>query len=364
MTVKVLHIADAHLTSRLDRSAREAERADRLLARLAEAKEEGAELLLIAGDLFDTPFESEALTARVFSALSALSVPVCLIAGNHDCACPGSVYRKTPLPENVHFLDEQNPVFRAEAYDVYGFSFTAPYENRRLLSGFAVEHPEKINFLLFHGELVSPGAASEYMPLTRDELAESGADYAALGHVHKRTPPEQAGKTTYAYAGIPDGRGFDELGEQGAWLLDVEKGRVTSTFFPVSGRRYLEQTVDLTGMTHTAACADKVLSELSGTREDAYKLHLCGKVLFPLSVKTLTEQLGTSLYFVKCMDECGEDTDLSDTYDDYSLVGLYQKTITERITACRDEVERQVLELARVYGLAALLDKPLKGVDD
>lgn len=361
--MKVLHLSDAHLTSRLDRVSREAERADRLLARLAEAKEQGVELILIAGDLFDTPFESESLVTRVFAALSALSVPVCLIAGNHDCACAGSIYRTTPFPENVHFLDESNPVFRTETYDVYGFSYTAPYENRRMLGGFTVENPEKINFLLFHGDLVSAGTADEYMPLTREELAESGADYAALGHIHKRTAPERVAKTTYAYAGIPDGRGFDELGEQGAWLLTLEKGSVQADFFPMSSRRYFEQTVDLTGLTHTAACAERILSALAGTQEDAYKLHLSGKVAFPLSAKTLAEQL-SSLYLVKCMDECGEETDFSAYEDDYSLVGRFQKELAERIAAAQDERERQVLELARIYGLSALLDKPMKGVED
>ena len=60
--MKVLHIADVHLTSRSDRSAREAERVDHLLKRLHDAVAEGVELLLIAGDLFDDPAESDALS--------------------------------------------------------------------------------------------------------------------------------------------------------------------------------------------------------------------------------------------------------------------------------------------------------------
>lgn len=361
--MKVLHIADVHLTSRLDRSPREAERADRLLARLTDAKREGVELVLIAGDLFDSPFESESLTARVFSALEALEIPVCLIAGNHDCACAGSVYRKVRFPENVHFLDETNPVFETQQIAVYGFSFTSPYESRRVLSGFSVADPDKLNLLLFHGDLVTAGGESEYMPLTREELAESGVDYVALGHVHKRTVPETRGKTTFAYAGIPDGRGFDELGEQGGWMLDIEKGAFAYAFFPMSGRRYFEQTVDLSGSTHTAACAQKILSQLSGTPEDGYKIHLCGRVLFPLSVKAVCEQL-SALYFVKCIDECGREDDSIDEFDDYSLVGLFDKKAREEIAAAPDAETKQKLELARTLGLAALLEQPLRGVEE
>lgn len=361
--MKVLHIADVHLTSRLDRSAREAERADRLLTRLSDAVAEGAELVLIAGDLFDTPFESDALTKRVFSALGALSVPVCLIAGNHDCACAGSFYRKAEFPPNVHFLDETHPCFQSEQADVYGFSFYAPYEPRRMLSDFMVKDPNKLNILLFHGDMVSSGGESEYMPYTREELSESGVDYVALGHIHKRTEPQWLGKTAYAYAGIPDGRGFDELGEQGGWMLQLEKGSLTHSFFPMWGRRYLHQTVNLDGLTHTAACVEKIRAELLGSAEDAYKIRLRGEVLFPLSVKTVCEQL-SDLYFVKCIDECGQAENWTEGFDGYSLVGLFAQAAEEQIAQAPDEATRQTYALARNLGLAALLEQPLKGVDE
>lgn len=359
--MKVLHIADVHLTSRSDRSAREAERVDRLLKRLHDAVAEGVELLLIAGDLFDDPAESDALALRVFTALGELKIPVCIIAGNHDCAYVSSVYDRTEFPENVHLL--QGDVFETETYAVYGHSFTSRYENKRLLNDFAVKDPQKINILLHHGDMVTAGVGSEYAPFTKDELSESGADYVALGHIHKRTLPEKAGRTTYAYAGIPDGRGFDELGEQGGWLLDIQKGSVTYEFFPMSGRTYIEQSVDLSGLTHTAACAEKILKELSGSKEDAYKIRLTGQVLFPLSVKTLCEAL-SDLYFVKCIDECGQEEELTDGFDDYSLVGLFHRSAMEKIDAAADDETRRICELARSVGLSALREQPLKGVDE
>lgn len=361
--MKVLHLADVHLTSRLHRSPREAERADQFLKCLSKAPLEGVELVLIAGDLWDTPFESAELTQRIFSAFESLSVPVVLIAGNHDCACAGSVYRTATFPSNVHFLDAAHPVYRTETYDVYGFSFTAPYENGHLLADFSVEDTEKLNFLLFHGDLVTIGGKTEYMPFTKEELSLCGADYVALGHIHKRTEPMWIGNTVYAYAGIPDGRGFDELGEQGGWLLDIQKGALNAQLYPMSGRQYREQEIDLTGLTHTAACVEKILASLSGSREDAYKLHLYGKPLFPLSVKTLTEQLASQVYFVKCCDACNEQLFLED-YDDYSLVGLYQKKFRERLETAKDEKERQLLERARIAGLTALLGAPQKGVEE
>ncbi len=357
--MKVLHIADVHLTSRLDRSAREAERADHLLARLSDAVAAGAELVLIAGDLFETPFESETLTNRVFSALGALLVPVCLIAGNHDCACAGSSYRKASFPENVHFLDESNPTFETDAVTVYGISFTAPFEPRRMLSDYSVKDPQKLNILLFHGDLASE---SEYMPFTPKELADTGADYVALGHIHKRTEPKTEGKTTYAYSGIPDGRGFDELGEQGGWMLNLEKGKCTYEFFPMWGRQYIEQTVDLEGLTHTAACVDKIRATLSGRAEDAYKLRLRGRVLFPLSVTSIVKQL-SDLYFVKCIDECNQEDPTQD-FDDYSLVGLFAKMADEKIASATDETTKKTYAMARQFGLSALLEQPMKGVDE
>ena len=93
---------------------------------------------------------------------------------------------------------------------VHGAAFTGPEQPESLLAGFAAPADGRRHIGLLHVEL--DGAEERYDPLRREEIAASGLDYLALGHVHKRTEPLTLGRTVCAWPGCPEGRGFDELG--------------------------------------------------------------------------------------------------------------------------------------------------------
>jgi exonuclease SbcD len=88
--MKILHTADWHLGKRLEQFPRMKEQAEVLEEICAIADEEDVDLVLIAGDLFDTynpPIEAEELFYRTLKKLSKNGQrPVIAIAGNHDSA--------------------------------------------------------------------------------------------------------------------------------------------------------------------------------------------------------------------------------------------------------------------------------------
>ena len=142
--IKFLHAADLHLDSPFsglspERAAQRRKEQRALLSELVElSNAHGCELMLLAGDLFDSdnayPDTLEAL-ARAFAGCSAQIV---IAPGNHDCAADGSAYKTERWPENVHIFTEAQ--IRAIAFPelgcrVYGAAFTAP-EARDLLAGF------------------------------------------------------------------------------------------------------------------------------------------------------------------------------------------------------------------------------------
>ena len=53
-------------------------------------------------------------------------------------------------------------------------------------------------------------------------IAASGADYLALGHIHYNVVEPLDSRGVYAYSGCLEGRGFDETGEKGFVLIEVE----------------------------------------------------------------------------------------------------------------------------------------------
>ena len=86
---------------------------------------------------------------------------------------------------------------------VYGAAFTDT-KNRALLSGFTAERTGGIfNILCLHGEVGAPG--SPYDPITAEDLAASGMDYAALGHIHKASGLYAGGRDVLFMAGLPGG---------------------------------------------------------------------------------------------------------------------------------------------------------------
>ena len=97
--IKFLHAADLHLDSPFsglspERAAQRRKEQRALLSELVElSNAHGCELMLLAGDLFDSdnayPDTLEAL-ARAFAGCSAQIV---IAPGNHDCAADGSAYK-------------------------------------------------------------------------------------------------------------------------------------------------------------------------------------------------------------------------------------------------------------------------------
>ncbi|MGI6578263.1 MAG: hypothetical protein ACOX1Q_09685 [Eubacteriales bacterium] len=66
-----------------------------------------------------------------------------------------------------------------------------------------------------------------------------------LGHIHGRTEPQKVGRDDICpIADVPEGRGFDETGSKGVYLVNFDEGTKV-TFLPLDGAKYLDLSVDL-----------------------------------------------------------------------------------------------------------------------
>ena len=242
--IKFLHAADLHLDAPFSALSPEQAAARRqeqraLLTDLAEAANaQDCDVVLLAGDLFDSSSASEQTLLALRRALASIRAPVFISPGNHDCLLPGSAYLTEVWPENVH-------IFKTDAIEaielpekqlrVYGAGFTARHE-RPLLEGFRAKADGWTNLMVLHGDATQ--AASPYNPITQAQLEASGLDYLALGHIHQASGLLRCGKTCYAWPGCAMGRGFDELGQKGAYLGEISDSGVRLDFLPLHGRSY------------------------------------------------------------------------------------------------------------------------------
>ena len=112
MSVKIVHAADFHLDSAFGalsaEQARQRRRESReLLTRLSNyVNQNGVDLVLLAGDLFDSDTTYRETLEALSDALGAMRARVFIAPGNHDPYSAKSAYATLAWPENVKtYLD-------------------------------------------------------------------------------------------------------------------------------------------------------------------------------------------------------------------------------------------------------------------
>ncbi|MBR2311580.1 MAG: DNA repair exonuclease [Oscillospiraceae bacterium] len=272
--IKILHSADWHLDAPMaglsaDQAAALQKESRALPGKIAAlCKQEQCDLLLLAGDLFDSN-PSRDTVACVQAALASLEIPVIITPGNHDFCSPDSPYIKETWPENVHIFKKaqiESIAFPKLDCRIYGAGYEG-IDCPGLLKQFRAEGTEKYQIGVFHGDATT---ASSYFPITRHQLQESGLCYVALGHIHKQGSLS-AGNTLCLWPGCPMGRGYDELGVKGVILTTLGED-VQPKFVPLDTPRFFDETLDV-GADAAAALAG-LLPVLDS--EDFYRVTLTG----------------------------------------------------------------------------------------
>ena len=351
--LNIIHGADFHLDSPFsglspERAAQRRGVQRDLLTRLAQlAREKQADLVLLSGDLMDGETVYRETAQALSQALGGIPCPVFLAPGNHDCYSPSSAYATLDWPDNVHIFTSP----AVEGVDlpqlnctVYGRAFCSPHETDSPLAGFQAAEDGRLTLACLHGD-TAPG--SGYGPISQEEIAASGLDYLALGHVHQYSGLQRAGRTVWAYPGCPEGRGFDELGEKGVLLLHAQPGQVTGEFVPLCRRRYQDVRVDVTGCDPL----DAVLNALPpATAEDIYRITLTGACTAP-DLARLQRALAPRFYGLTVRDETRLPQDLWQRREEDSLTGLFLREMEQ---LCAKRPDDPVCRLAARFGLAAL----------
>jgi DNA repair exonuclease SbcCD nuclease subunit len=221
--MRILHTADLHLRTNRD------ERWNALEAVIESAAREGAQVLAIAGDLFDRDVDAPALKADLRRRFEHFRGRVLIIPGNHD---ERGIRAGDFFGENVRVLSGHDTVCDVEGVRFVGVPFAdvGMDETLRRLRAAAGQKVEGANILLYHGELLdlSPvrGAfgeeeGREYMPARLSDLAGLGFDCVLAGHFHRLHDVRACGEGYFVYSGSPVSITRRETGRRHATLVDV-----------------------------------------------------------------------------------------------------------------------------------------------
>ena len=188
------------------------------------------------------------------------------------------------------------------------------------------------------------GPGGNYAPIPPAELSQSGAAYAALGHIHAASGLQWAGNTAWAYPGCPEGRGFDELGPKGVLCVTIGDSGVSAEFKPLCHRQYRIETVNVSQLNDT-------LPAIAG--EDLVRILLTGESSRAPDLRVLTALAEPHFFYVELRDETTLPQDLWSRAAEDNLTGLFLREMRRRLDAATEE-ERPHILLATRFGLAAL----------
>lgn len=304
--MKIIHCSDLHLASKMEAnlSARQAkERGAELYAAFERltvyARNNQVDVVLIAGDLFDTQRASVKTVGLVLEQIRKTpEVDFLYLRGNHD--------EKTPF-EDLQCPANFKTFGPGWTYYQYGDVTIAGIEPegdgwQDLYDGLQLDC-SRTNIVTLHGQVsTQPGPEQIALPLLRGRHIR----YLALGHIHAYQTERLDMDGEWCYCGCLEGRGFDECGRKGFVLLNIEGKTLTHEFVPFAGRMLYEIPVDITGLVTVSELRDAMEAAAREISEDSLvKFTLTGKYTLETQkdLQFLKKSLEPLFWFVKIKDE-------------------------------------------------------------
>lgn len=374
--LRILQIADVHLgcsfsgvMDQLVRDRLHREQRDIFRRALAPARAGQVDLVLIPGDLIEHDRADLDTVRFVQAELAAVSpVPVFIAPGNHDPCVRGSYYLSLSWPGNVH-------VFKSTEFEgisvldgrvtVYGIANCGAEDTRGAFRGsLAADHG--LNIGIIHGSCMDKMperfADIQCLPFTSEDIARSGFEYVAVGHYHSFVSMPSADDPRACYSGCLQGMGFDEPGEKGSLLVEIDSGVVKTTFLSSGGTEFATANIELGRVSTSEQILDAL--KLHAGAAKIVRVTLSGEVDPELGLNLAEiRQRASELFLYLVLDGSGLET----AYDFVAIAG--QDTVAGKIVRevdsrldglPLDSRERRVLEQARLCALRALSGREVK----
>lgn len=348
--MKIIHCADIHLDSNMTANmniqqakSRNVELLETFEEMVRFGEQEQVKVILIAGDLFDTQ-EPTTYVKHVFLEIvkGHPGIQFFYCRGNHDRFVN---WEKENIPSNFIFFQREWSSYKLGQVTISGVECMGD----SLLE--MNEHwglpEETTNIVMLHGsvvEQVNPKWKEDQIPL--DKFRNKYIDYLALGHIHSYQKEHLDQRGIYCYSGCLEGRGFDECGQKGFVLLDVDEGKHTlrSRFIPFGKRQLYEIHVSVEGCMTSAEMARRIENSLDiygVEKEDFVKILLtgaidveCEKNMQYIQAKFLDR------YFCFRLEDCTTlAVDYSDFIIDETLKGEFVRMIQEADIPQKDKAE-------------------------
>lgn len=362
--IKILHIGDVHLDSPFSsleydlRVGYKKRLFDDFCRALDFCRNESIDILLIAGDLFDTPYPDQKLVEAVTEKLSSFKGRVVISPGNHDPYFEGSVYHSSVFPENIFIFTEEKCscirfIIDGCPVEICGNGFNSYIcNNRPDLSSVSIKK-DGIVIGLFHSDIYD--ARSNYMPMSKEDILNLNAHYIALGHIHKRSEVLDTGDCVYCYPGCLCPRDFGETDEKGGYYLEFDSNKPSKPyikFIPFGSIKYIVHELNTELYNNITDAVNSLPANMLDPGVNL-RIKLIGASRLDVGQLTdlITSAVSDRVMQIQIIDATEEAIDYLSLENDKSVAGEFYRLLKPRLDTDPHAA------LALKYGLLALFDK-------
>ncbi|WP_081844271.1 metallophosphoesterase family protein [[Clostridium] aminophilum] len=359
--MRICHCADLHLDSKMtthltDEQAKE--RKNELLhnfIRLVDyVKTKNISAVIIAGDLFDKKTISVHAKNIVFETIRANpNIKFYYLQGNHDLS--NIIESLDVVPENLFTFKDTWTSYIINDNENYKIVLTGiELENQNSADVYSTLflQPESYNIVTMHGQLSQYGVKDDAEVIDLSKLKNKNIDYLALGHIHQYQDGKLDARGSFCYPGCLEGRGYDETGDHGFVVIDInEKTHLaTREFIPFAMRKLYEIPVDVSNCNSTSDIIRNIEAELTNydcKETDLVKFVLTGEadVKAEKDLSLIVKTFNGRFYCVRAKDHSKIAIDYESYSLDTSLKGEFVRLIKQDESIKEDD-KREMIRCA------------------
>ena len=305
-------------------------------------KKENVDFLFISGDLFEQKFVERGTIEFIISSFGLIPDTKIFIApGNHDPFIKSSPYEIYEWPENVIIFNGEIGKFSYDNINIYGIGFTDYEFESEEISNIEIEI-DKLNLVVIHGTL--NGASKKYLDLKAKDLEKF--DYVALGHIHQNNVGVDVHQgTPIIYPGSLTSIGFDELGEHGIVVGNLEKNNITYEFQNMEYRHFKILEIDITEFK----APEEILNHIDFS-DDIYRIVLKGER--NIEIEKIKEILNAeSKNICEIRDFTHISYDFEKIAKEQNLKGFFTKKMLDKLKENPEQKEEILKAIEMTYQL-------------
>jgi DNA repair exonuclease SbcCD nuclease subunit len=372
--LRLLHLADLHLGAKCsllkDRAgerSKDFERAFERAMEFARDPENDIDVVVIAGDLFDSHKPEPRLVRLVkseFAALREAGTQIVLVPGTHDTSSYlDCVYREEDFGDILLPVDNDECPLRLDAKDraVYIYPVVrGPDCSEVPIEQMTRTPADGVHIGVLHAAVQAESGvdfSDTELVATIPALASTRLDYIALGHYHN-FKQYRADGVTVVYPGTLEGRSFRETGERYLVTVTFDSGGPVVEKRPFNERAVYDETIDLDKTScrnHEELCA-KV--EQIADNNAIMRLTISGDAEFSIDTAAVEQTLADRFFYLEVVD----DTRLYNAQwvehfkQEPTVRGIFVRKMIEKIEKARTDDEKRMLDAALKFGLMELAE--------